>query len=273
MNLAELIPYTFESWQWAAVIFSCICFGISKTGLNGISIVAVPIFALVFGAKGSTGVVLPLLCFADLFAVIYYRRHAEWKYVWRLVPWALAGFALALLVDHFISSDRGFKILIGICVLASLIVMFWNDWRGKKAAAKAAGNSQTAADNPQTAPASTGAPWYSALFGILGGFSTMIGNTAGPIMSVFLLSVRLPKESFVGTAAWFFLIVNYLKIALQTLVWHNISLKTLQFDLFMIPFVLIGIWLGVLFVKKVTDAQYRVAVYALTLASALLLLL
>jgi uncharacterized membrane protein YfcA len=271
MDLLKFIPYTFTGWQWAAVIFSCICFGISKTGLNGISIAAVPLFALVFGGKGSTGVVLPLICFADLFAVIYYRRHAQWKYVWQLVPWALAGFALALVTDHFINSDKGFKILIGICVAAGLVVMLWNEWRNKLELPGTEAR-RPAMDGGKAAKPPSGL-WCSAAFGIMGGFSTMIGNAAGPIMSVFLLSVRLPKESFVGTAAWFFLIVNYLKIPLQTLVWHNISLQTLQFDLFMIPFVLLGVWLGVIFVKKVTDKQYRIAVYALTIIAAGLLFL
>ncbi|MDR1143426.1 MAG: sulfite exporter TauE/SafE family protein [Spirochaetaceae bacterium] len=255
MNLFSLIPYTLEPRQWGAVIFSCICFGISKTGLNGISIVAVPLFALVFGARESTGVVLPLICFADLFAVIYYRRHAQWKYIGRLIPWALAGFAMALVTDHFVSSNRGFKILIGICIAAGLVVMVWNERRNTRGSEPPSGW------------------WFSAVFGIMGGFSTMIGNAAGPIMSVFLLSVRLPKESFVGTAAWFFLIVNYLKIPLQAFVWRNISLTTLRFDLFMIPFILLGIWLGILFVKKVSNSQYRMAVYVLTLLSAALLFL
>ncbi|MDR1893599.1 MAG: sulfite exporter TauE/SafE family protein [Spirochaetales bacterium] len=250
MNWFNLASYQLEFWQWAGVIFGCICFGISKTGLNGISILAVPLFALVFGARESTGVVLPLICFADLFAVIYYRRHAEWKYIWPLIPWALAGFALALGMDHFISTDRGFKILIGLCVAAGLGVMIWNERRG--------------AELPSGL-------WFFALFGVLGGFSTMIGNAAGPILSVFLLAVRLPKESFVGTAGWFFLIVNYLKIPLQTLVWHNISRQSLAFDLMMIPFILLGIGLGILFVKKVSNKQYRIAVYVVTLISAGLL--
>lgn len=233
----------------------CICFGISKTGLNGISIIAVPLFALVFGAKESTGLVLPLICFADLFAVIYYRRHAEWNYIWPLIPWALAGFALALGADHFIHTNRGFKILIGICVIAGLIVMVWNELRNREGAKLSGGLG------------------IAAFFGIMGGFSTMIGNAAGPIMSVFLLSVRLPKESFVGTAAWFFLIVNYLKIPLQTLVWHNISLRTLWFDLYMVPFILLGMGLGILFVKGVNNNQYRIITCALTFVSAVLLFL
>jgi uncharacterized membrane protein YfcA len=258
MDFLGFIPYQFTSWQWALIIFSCICFGMSKTGINGISTVAVPLFALIFGAKESTGVVLPLLCFADLFAVIYYRRHAEWKYIIRLVPWALAGFALALWVDRFISSNRGFKILIGICVLAGLGVMLWSDF------AKSRKKGELEAPT---------AWWFAALCGILGGFSTMIGNAAGPIMSIFLLSMRLPKTGFIGTAAWFFLIINYLKIPLQLFFWHNITVKTLRFDLAVIPFILLGVWLGILFVKKVSEAQYRTAVYALTIISALLLFL
>jgi len=249
----SFLPYTFTLWQWLTLIVSCVFFGISKTGFSNVSIVAVPLFALVFGGRESTGVVLPLICFADLFAVIYYRRHAQWKYIWRLVPWALLGFAAALVADHFISSSRGFKILIGICIAAGLIVMIWNEKRNKGEFKPPSGL------------------WFSAVFGVTGGFATLIGNAAGPIMSVFLLSVRLPKENFVGTAAWFFLIINYLKLPLQIFVWHNISLQTLKFDLTMIPCILLGIWLGIVLVKKVNDAQYRIVVYVLTVISAILL--
>jgi uncharacterized membrane protein YfcA len=282
MSLFSVFPYNFTLWQWLAVSAGCVCFGISKTGLNNISVIAIPLFALVFGAKSSTGTVLPLLCFADLFAVMYYRRHAEWKYVLRLVPWAVAGFGLALAADHFVESDKGFKVLIGICVSASLVIMFWNDFIGPRLK-KSAENENNAPPLCEPSPAKTqvrdeaprrtSSRWYSALFGVMGGFSTMIGNSAGPIMSVFLLSIKLPKENFVGTAAWFFLIVNYLKAPLQVFAWHNISPQTLLFDLFMIPAVLLGIWLGVLFVKKVSNVQYRAAVYVLTLASSVLLFL
>ncbi|MDR2314218.1 MAG: sulfite exporter TauE/SafE family protein [Spirochaetaceae bacterium] len=254
-NIIGLIPYSLDVRQWAAVIVGCICFGISKTGFNGVSVIAVPLFALVFGAKESTGLALPLICFADLFAVVYYRRHAEWKYIWPLIPWVLAGFALALGVDYFIRTSRGFKFLIGACVIAGLVVMVWNELRGRKDAGP------------------PGGLWAPAFFGVLGGFSTMIGNAAGPIMSVFLLSVRLPKESFVGTAAWFFLIVNYLKIPLQALVWRNISGRTLWLDLYLVPFILLGVGLGILFVKGVNNNQYRVVTYALTFISAALLFL
>jgi uncharacterized membrane protein YfcA len=226
---------------------------VSKTGINGASAMMIPILALIFGAKESTGVVLPMLCFADLVAVIYYRRAAEWKHIFRLLPWALAGFGVALLVDHFVPA-RGFKVLIGICIFAGLVVMFWNDRRGKDAVVPSGW-------------------WFSAIFGVMGGFSTMIGNAAGPIMSVFLLSVRLPKTSFVGTAAWFFMIVNYLKIPVQHFAWHNIHVEGLLFNITMIPIILVGAFLGILVVKRVSEAQYRIIVYVMTIISAVLLFL
>jgi uncharacterized membrane protein YfcA len=255
MNLEAFLGYWngFAPWQTAAVIFSGLCIGLSKTGINGASAIMIPLLALIFGAKESTGVVLPMLCFADLVAVICYRRAAEWKYIIRLLPWALAGFGLALLADNLVPA-RGFKTLIGVCIFAGLVVMFWNDRRGKDAAVPSAW-------------------WFSAIFGIMGGFSTMIGNAAGPIMSVFLLSMRLQKTGFVGTAAWFFMIINYLKIPLQHFVWHNIRAEGLLFGLTMIPFILVGTALGILVVKKVSEARYRVIVYIMTIISAALLFL
>ena len=229
----------------------------AKTGLNGITAIMVPIMAIIFEAKESTGIMLPMLCFADILAVIWYRRSAEWKHILRLIPWAFGGLILALWVERFIPA-RGFKFLIGACIFTGLGVMFWNDAVSRKAV--------------KDAKVPTGW-WFSAIFGLMGGFSTMIGNAAGPIMSVFLLSMRLPKESFVGTAAWFFMIINYTKIPLQVFFWHNIHKETLLYNLCLVPFILLGAGLGILLVKKVSEKIYRVLVYAMTIISASLLFL
>jgi uncharacterized membrane protein YfcA len=248
-----LFPSGIIAWQVAALVFAGLCIGVSKTGVNGVTTITIPVLALIFGARESTGVVLPMLCFADLLAVIYYRRNAEWKHILRLLPWATAGFGLAIFVDRLIPA-KAFKTLIGICILIGLVVMFWNDRRGKNVKIPSAW-------------------WFSAAFGIIGGFSTMIGNAAGPVMSVFLLSMRLPKTSFVGTASWFFMIVNYLKIPLQVFVWNNITGESLLFDAAMIPIIIIGAVLGVILVKKISEKHYKTLVYAMTLISATLLFL
>jgi uncharacterized membrane protein YfcA len=241
----------FEPWYIAVLIFCGLAIGMSKTGFSGITTVAIPFMALIFGAKESTGVILPMLCFADLLAVIVYRRSASWKHIFRLIPWALGGFAVALVVDRFIP-PRGFKILIGSCILIGLVVMIWNERRGKNAIIPAAW-------------------WFSAGCGVLGGFTTMIGNAAGPIMSVFLLSMRLPKTVFVGTSAWFFLIVNYLKLPIQHFAWHNFSRESLLLDLLMVPIILVGALIGVIMVKKISEAHFRIMILVLTVISTVLL--
>ncbi|MDR0450608.1 MAG: sulfite exporter TauE/SafE family protein [Treponema sp.] len=268
MDLATLFPWDFAPWQWAVLLGCGLCIGMSKTGMSGITTVMIPFMALIFGAKESTGVVLPLLCFADLLAVIYYRRAASWKHIIRLLPWALAGFGAALVVDRFIP-PKGFKILIAACILAGLAVMLWSDIRKARAGKKPA--EEKAALSGEKGGEKARPWWFSAIFGVMGGFTTMIGNAAGPIMSVFLLSARLPKLNFVGTGAWFFMVVNYLKLPIQHFVWHNIHRETLFLDLCMIPAILAGAALGILMVKKLSEAHFRVMVYVLTLVSATLL--
>ncbi|MCL2479855.1 MAG: sulfite exporter TauE/SafE family protein [Treponema sp.] len=246
----------FQPWEIAVVIASGLFIGMGKTGLNGINSIMIPLLAIVFGAKESTGIVLPMMCFADIIAVLWYRRSAEWKHIARLMPWAMGGLVLALVVERFVPA-QGFKYLIGFCIFSGLGVMIWND-----AATRKLGDKQAMVPSGW---------WFSAIFGLLGGFSTMIGNAAGPIMSVFLLSMKLPKENFLGTAAWFYMIVNYTKIPLQIIFWHNITVQGLLFNVCMIPVIIAGTVLGVVLVKLVSEKVYRTLVYAMTIVSATLL--
>jgi uncharacterized membrane protein YfcA len=74
--------------------------GLAKAGLRGIDMLNVTLMALVFGSKASTGIVLPLLCVADIAAVIYYHRHAQWKHFWKLVPWMAVGILIGVYVGR-----------------------------------------------------------------------------------------------------------------------------------------------------------------------------
>lgn len=239
--------------DWGMLFMSAFIIGMSKTGIQGLSLISVPLMALTFGAKPSTGLILPILCIADLVAVLYYRRIAEWKYVFKLLPAALIGFMIALYVDKFVPPNE-FKHLMGGCLLLVLAVMFWSEKKGKENR----GSSYW---------------WYGYLFGLLGGFTTMIGNAAGPVMAVYLLSVKIPKYSFVGTNAWFFLVINYLKIPVQVWAWNNITPSSLLLDACTIPFVVLGGVLGIVLVKKLSENGFRYFTTAVTCLSVLMLFL
>ncbi|MDR1454886.1 MAG: sulfite exporter TauE/SafE family protein [Tannerella sp.] len=237
---------------WGILFLSAFFIGMSKTGIQGINMLMIPLMALAFGAKPSTGVILPMLCFSDLLAVAYYRRSAEWKYIFRLLPSALGGFVLALAVDSLVPPTH-FKRLLAGCLIVVMVVMAWPGKGGK-------GKD----------PAERW--WYGPAFGLLGGFTTMIGNAAGPVMAIYLLSIRLPKYAFVGTSAWFFLVINYLKIPIQVFAWHNITASSLLLNLYTVPFMLAGAVTGIYAVRKLPEKGFRSVITVVTMLSILVLL-
>jgi len=240
--------------MWLLVILSAVMIGMSKVGVSGIGTLVIPIMAFVFGGMPSSGLVLPMLIMADVFGVIYYHRSTHWKTVLGVLPWAFIGILVGWFVGKNISSEQ-FKQLIGLLVILSLAVMFWMEFRKKKSA--------------EIVPhkASVAIP-----FGVMGGFSTMIGNAAGPIMGVYLLSKNLPKKEYIGTAAWFFFIINLSKLPLQIWGWHNITTKTLVFNLMLLPAIAVGAYLGIKIVKLFPESMYRWFVLGATFFSALALL-
>ena len=114
--------------------------------------------------------------------------------------------------------------------------------------------------------------WYSAVFGLLGGFTTMIGNAAGPVMSVYLLSMRKEKMEYIGINAWFFLVVNLLKIPLQVFVWENITWETFSLNLVMLPVIGGGAWLGIYIVKLFPEKAFRRFIQVVTILSVVMML-
>lgn len=229
--------------------------GMSKAGLSGLGIAFVPLLALVFGAKESTGVVLPMLIAADIMAVSYYHRHAVWKHIYRVLPWAAAGIIVALIVGKYINNNQ-FRLILITIVWAMLGLTLINDLFIKK-------HETEVPDNLL----------FASLMGFVGGFSTMIGNSAGPVFTLYFLSMRLPKNEFVGTNAWLFLLLNAGKMPLQILVWKNITWNSFLTSMSAVPFIILGIYIGIKIVKLLPEKAYRYFVITATLLTSVLLFL
>jgi uncharacterized protein len=242
-----------EPKQWLLLMLVALCIGMSKTGVTGLGLAVVPILAIGFGARESTGIMIPMLVMADVYAVIYYHRVAKWEYVLKLLPWTVAGILAGVITGKYISAST-FRVLLSTMVLAGLGVMVIRDLRKK------------AEDVPEN-------PWFAAFIGLLSGFSSMVGNAAGPVFAVYLLSMRLPKNSFIGTGAWFFFLINMFKIPFHIWVWKTVTLSTFTLNLFTLPLILAGAWLGIRIVKLFSESFYRIFVLATTFLSTLLLLL
>lgn len=226
--------------------------GMAKAGLSGLGLAIIPVMALIYGAKESTGVILPMLIAADIMAVIYYHRHAVWKHIFIILPWVAAGIFVALIIGNMIN-DNQFRIIMLSIVWIMLILMVLNDLRKKK---------------------EDGVPqnmFFKASMGFAGGFSTMIGNSAGPVFTLYFLAMRLPKKEFIGTSAWLYLIMNTGKLPLQALVWKNITMTSLIPGLVSIPVIALGMFLGIQIVNLFSETFYRYFVIVTTIVSSALL--
>ncbi|TMI62735.1 MAG: sulfite exporter TauE/SafE family protein [Bacteroidetes bacterium] len=221
--------------------------GLAKAGLKGIDMLNVTMMALVFGGKASTGIVLPLLCAADIAAVIYYHRHAQWKHFWKLLPWMTAG----ILIGVFAGKDLDeaiFRKIMAVIIILTVIIMLVMEF--------------IKTENVPTHPL------FAASTGVVAGITTMLGNLAGAFSNLYFLAMRMAKNDFIGTAAWLFLVINLFKLPFQVFYWKNITTSSLQIDLWLLPALAIGFWLGIKIVKHINDGNYRKAVIVLTLIGA-----
>lgn len=232
--------------------FAAILVGASKAGLKGIGIVAVVLVAMAYGARDSTGILLPLLIAGDILAVIYYKRHCRWIYLKKFLPAMVVGVLIAVLAGKDLPEEK-FKIWMGAIILISVVIMFWWDYHGRK----------TFPDN-----------WaFVGSAGVAAGFTTMIGNLAGAFANMFFLATRIPKNEIIGTSAWLFFIINVFKFPFHYWVWGTISPQTLLTDLQYIPFIFLGFFLGMKIVAYINELQYRYFLLIVTAIGAIIVLI
>lgn len=244
-----------EPWQWALAILAAALVGLSKTGIAGLGILVVSVFALLIpSTKQSSGIVLPLLILGDLVAVLAYRRHTQWSHLWRLFPWT----ALGVLVGYFAMgriNDHQARVLIGLIVCAMVALHLWRRWRTARGA--------DAGDEHGIG--------FAITVGVLAGFTTLVANAAGPLMAIYLLAMRLPKMEYVGTGAVFFMLLNWFKVPFMVDL-GLITVDSLKFNAILAPAVLVGAWFGKWLLPRIDQKLFEFLALLLSAAAGVKLL-
>jgi len=223
--------------------------GVSKTGIPGVGILAIPLTAMILPAKVSTGIILPNLIIGDIFAVIYYKKKAIWKYIFRLLPFA----SLGIIIGYFLMgkiNDKQLSKFIGIVILVIFLLNWW--WNKREI------------NVPQKI-------YFSVIMGLFAGITTMMANAAGPILIIYLLSMKLPKTEFVGTGAWYFFILNWFKVPFSVNL-GLININSLKLNLLLVPGISLGAISGILFLKKIPQKIFNQVVQIIAVISALKLI-
>ena len=234
MALQTAVPYF--SLAFLLALGCALLLGIAKSGIKGLAVLIVTGLALIYGAKESTGILMPLLICGDILAVIYYKRHVKWVYLLKLLPWMVLGVLAGVVSGKDLPEDL-FKSGMAVIILLSVAMMYY--WERKK---------------DRKVPTH----WsFAALMGMMAGFTTMVGNLAGAFYNIYFLAIKLPKNEFIGTAAWLFFIINLFKVPFHLWVWETMNQESLKISLTLIPAVISGLFLGVFLVKKINNDKYR----------------
>lgn len=238
--------------QILIALFAALCIGLSKAGFSGVGIVAVVLFADLYGAKTSVGILLPLLIVADLLAYPAFLKHGSWRAVWKLLPTSLFGLFVGWWVLGEIDEGIARKI-IGACVILMVFVQVYRKLRPLIFDHFA--NSQT----------------FAISAGILGGFATMVANAAGPVVQLYLLSCRVPKMEMLGISTRLFLLINLIKVPLNARL-ALITQESLLENATYVPAVVLGIVIGKRLIDLVPQAAFEwiVVVFAFVAAWRLL---
>lgn len=245
-----------DPWAWAALGVAAVVIGISKTALPGGSILAIALFAAVLPARTSTAATLLLLMVGDVFALLAYRRHAHWPTLLRLAPAVVAGLLLGF-AFLALTGDGVVRRAIGVILLLMIAVTLWRRLRQARAEQEAAAR---------------GGALLAGVYGTLGGFTTMVANAGGPVMSMYFLATRTPVQVFLGTSAWFFAIINVIKVPFLA----GIGLFTgpvLLTDAILAPLVVLGALLGLRVARRLDQRLFDRIVIVLTILGAVYLLL
>lgn len=247
-------------FQWLMGCCAAMLVGFSKTGMPGVGILVVPMLVFIFPGRLSTGAMLPMLLFADVFAVIWYSKHTRWDKLWGLIPWVLAGFVMGTVLFLNVGPKKpNHKDIMDIIIGAIVLVMLGLHLLRQKMGDKLTPHSSTAV----------------IATGCAAGFTTMVSNAAGPVMTLYLQGMGMSKEQFIGTSAWFFFLVNLSKlpvyIALNSLRPETpmITAHSLLFNLYMMPVILLGVLIGKWLLPRIPQKTFDAAVLILAGIAAL----
>ncbi|GEM03103.1 anion permease [Halolactibacillus miurensis] len=237
--------------EWGILLLAGIVIGFSKTGIQGSTIFVVVLMALTFGGIVSSGMMLLLLMVGDVFAVKHYGHEISIKDILHLLPPAVIGVLLGVWYGQYVN-DQQFKMTMGVIVLLCIVLLVYKEI--KKAPIKISNHK-----------------WLTTLVGVVSGFSSMVGNAAGPIFAIYILSKQIGKRKMISSTAWFFLLLNMFKLPFHVFVWQSIEWKHLLLALILLPVIFAGTRVGIWLVSIIKEETYRVFIFVTTVISAIYL--
>lgn len=239
---------------WLLLASAALLVGFAKTAIGGLASVSVAIFATVMPTRESTAALLILLLVGDVIAVTHYRRDCDWRLLRHLVPAVVPGLLVGTLVLARVD-DATLRRVIGAILLSLLVLQIFVHARQSR---------RTTPPTEWSRPAAAGV-------GLCAGFTTMVANAGGPVMTLYLVAQGIDKRRFLGTVSWFFFVVNLCKLPFSAGL-GLITASTLATMAVLVPCVFLGAALGVVTARRLGQRTFELAVLGASGLSAVPLL-
>lgn len=224
--------------------------GASKFSVGGMGLIILPVLMAAIPNKSALGVIVLMYLITDVMAVSTYRKSVNWQVIYQVLPTALVGIIIGLLVLKNID-DKAFILTLLALIIIMLCVSFALE--------------RYPVDISRY-------PVIAYVVGLLSGAVSMLGNAAGPIFSLYMLAVAgHDKQGYIGTRAWVFLLINTAKGI--GLVWIGLAnWQTAYVSLYTVPGVFLGAFLGYTLLEKIDVKLFKTLIRILVIVAALRLL-
>jgi uncharacterized membrane protein YfcA len=249
----------FSITSWLIFLFAAFLVGFAKTGLPGITVLAVPLMAMILPPRISVGVLLPVFMLADMLSIASYLKYARWRYVFPYILFVVIGVSIASVIIK-VMDESNFGVLIGCSVIFLLVVTILVDWKKKRI-------------SEEDLPVVTKPPfWLSSFFGVTAGTFSALANASSPIVAIYVMTGRLPKFQFLGTSALCAFTMNWTKFPVFIFI-GIINWESMKLSLTAVPMIAAGGVIGILTAKRLSQEAFRKAVLILTFIASLKLII
>jgi uncharacterized membrane protein YfcA len=232
----------FDPVFWSVAVLAVVVVAFGKAGLLGsLGMVAVPMLSLVMPARDAAGMFLPLLLVMDAIAIWTYRKDANWQILWIMIPGAAVGTLIGWALWSVVT-DAMVLLFVGVVTLLFILDALL-PLRKKL----------------EGLPPSKPWGWF---WGGFAGFTSFISHTGGPPFQIYVLPQKLSPVNYSGTNAFFFAIVNTMKL-LPYFFLGQLSVSNLTIGLILAPLAVVCVLIGVFLVRRISVKLFYQLAYIL----------
>ena len=225
-----------------------ILLGLAKGGFSGIGVIAVPMMALAISPVLAASITLPILIVQDVVSVWAFRKTWDAKVLRLMLPSAAVGIALGYALAAFVKPGA-VELAVGAVAIVFALLRLWAE----------------RSSAPARAPQVERVPWRGVVAGVAAGFTSQIAHAGGPPFQMYVLPKNLPRDTFIGTSAIFFAVVNWMKVPAYWAL-GQFTREAMATAAVLLPLAIASTYAGVWLVRRVPAANFYRIIYLLLIA-------